>query len=141
MGVHDEALSPQPIMELATAFQRSRVLLTAWELDLFTVLAEESRTSAEVASAIGTDARATDRLMNALCGLGLLEKRAGRFANTPLASRFLVKGRPEFAAGLGHTNHLWATWSALTEAVRSGAPYPHPASSDRGEDWLRPFIA
>ena len=77
-------LTPKPIMELATAFQRSRPLLTAFELGLFTTLNAEARTSEETADALGTDPRATDRLMNALVALGLLEKRDGRFSNTPL---------------------------------------------------------
>ncbi len=40
-----EPLSPHAIMELASAFQRSRVLLTAYELDLFTALGDGSKTS------------------------------------------------------------------------------------------------
>lgn len=133
--------NPQAIMEMAVAFQRSRVLLTAFELDLFTVLNEEARSSAEVAEALGTDPRATDRLMNALVTLGLLEKREGRFVNTPAAFASLVKGQPGYMGGLGHTNHLWNSWSRLTDAVRSGSAPGVDAITDRHEDWLRPFIA
>jgi 2-polyprenyl-3-methyl-5-hydroxy-6-metoxy-1,4-benzoquinol methylase len=134
-------LTPKPIMELATAFQRSRPLLTAFELGLFTTLNAEARTSEEVADALGTHPRATDRLMNALAALGLLEKRDGRFSNTALTEKYLVKGRPEYMAGLGHTNHLWDTWSQLTEVVRTGQPAGAAEIDDRGDDWLRPFIA
>jgi SAM-dependent methyltransferase len=134
-------LSPKPIMELATAFQRSRPLLTAFELGLFTVLNSEARTSADTAAALETDPRATDRLMNALVGLGLLEKHGGRFSNTPMAEAYLVRGRPEYLGGLGHTNHLWDTWSRLTDAVRAGHPAGVDEINDRGDDWLRPFIA
>jgi len=137
-----ESLSPQGIMEMATAFMRSRVLLTAYELDLFTVLGEESRSSSQVAHALGTDERATDRLMNALCAMGLLEKREGRFSNTHLASRILVKGKPDFMAGLMHMAHLWETWSTLTEAVRQGRSVVERAANvnERDSDWLRAFI-
>jgi SAM-dependent methyltransferase len=141
MATTGETLSAQPILDLATAFQRSRVVLSAWELDVFTVVADQWRTSAEVAAAIGGDGRATDRLMNALVALGLLEKRDGRFANTPASARFLVKGAPDYMAGLGHTNHLYDTWASLTHAVRSGTAVPRPDVGDRGDDWLRPFIA
>ena len=79
--------------------------------------------------------------MNALVALGLLEKADDRFANTPVAAAFLVKGRPAYMAGLGHTAHLWDTWSHLTEVVREGRPAARPAMNDRGDDWLRPFIA
>src|SRR5512135_662827 len=141
MAAQSDALSPQPILELATAFQRSRVLLSAWELDLFTVLADERRTSGEVAAAIGADGTATDRLMNALVALGLLDKRDGRFANGALSARYLVKGRPEFMAGLGHTNNLWDGWSPLTDVVRAGQGQPRPAPPGREDEWRRHFIA
>lgn len=133
--------SPAPIMELATAFQRSRPLLTAFELDLFTALASEARTSEEVAGAIGADPRATDRLMNALVALDLLEKENGRFRNLPLAEKYLVKGRPDYLGGLGHTNHLWDTWGRLTSVVRAGHPEGMGNTDQRDDDWLRPFIA
>lgn len=137
-----ESLSPQGIMEMATAFMRSRVLLTAYELDLFTVLGDGTKSSGEVAGALGTDERATDRLMNALCRMGLLEKREGRFSNTHLASRILVKGKPDFMAGLMHMAHLWETWSTLTEAVRQGRSVVERAANvnERDSDWLRAFI-
>lgn len=135
-----EAVASRPILELANAFQRSRVLLTAYELGLFTVINDEWRTSAEVAEAIDTDARATDRLMNALTALGFLEKRDGRFTNSPAAARFLVKGRPEYMAGLAHTARLWQTWSGLTRAVRTGTGAVGDEVNQRGEDWLRAFI-
>jgi hypothetical protein len=99
-------LSPQPIMEIASAFMRSRALLTACELDLFTAVGEGDRSPGEVARSLQTDERATDRLMNVLCTLGLLEKAAGRFRNTPLAARFLVRGGPEYMDGLMHWVHL-----------------------------------
>lgn len=134
-------LTPKTLQEMATAFQRSRPLLTAFELGLFTVLNDDARTSEETADALGTDPRATDRLMNALVALGLLEKQAGRFRNSPLAASHLVKGRPDYMGGLGHTNHLWDTWSCLTEVVRVGHPADLPSTNDRGDDWLRPFIA
>jgi SAM-dependent methyltransferase len=135
------ALTPKALMELATAFQRSRPLLTAFELGLFTVLNSETRTSDETAEALGTDRRATDRLMNALVALGLLDKQDGRFRNAPLAESHLVKGRPDYLGGLGHTSHLWDSWSRLTEVVREGHPAVLPETNDRGDDWLRPFIA
>ena len=137
----DDPLSPQGILEVTTAFMKSRVLLTAYELGLFTCVDEGVRSSAEAARSLGTDPRATDRLMNALCAIGLMEKKEGLFSNTPLASRYLVRGRPEFLAGLMHSVHLWDTWSTLTEAVRRGSSVIARQVNERGADWLRAFIA
>ncbi len=132
--------SSSAILAMATAFQQSRVLLTAYELGIFTVLNEEERRSEEVAAAVDADARATDRLMNALVAMGLLVKQGERFRNTPGTAASLVKGKPGYMANLGHTNHLWDTWSGLTDAVRRGRGAVG-AASGRGSDWLRPFIA
>lgn len=128
------------ISEMARGFQASRILLTAVELDLFAALADGTRTSAEVAAKVGAEARATDRLMNALVVLGLLEKKGDRFGNTALANENLVPGRAAqtMSAPLGHLVNLWKSWSTLTDAVRAGTCVA-PASSE--ETFFRPFIA
>jgi len=128
-------------MQMARGFMNSRILLTAYELELFTALGDESATSAEVARSLGTDDRATDRLMNALCAIGLLQKEDDRFSNTPLAARFLVKGKPDYAEGMMHIANLWGTWSTLTDAVRAGTrtvPWPE---GEQGKKWIDAFIA
>lgn len=135
------SLAPDNIRDIAYAFQRSRVLLTAYELGLFTALGDESKMSAEVATILKTDPRATDRLLNALCAIGLLEKKDGKFSNTPASARFLVQGKPEYMAGLMHTVNLWDTWSTLTPAVRQGTSVGRPPVNERGEKWLTAFIA
>jgi len=128
-------------MELASGFMRSRAFLTACELDLFTVVGGRERTSAEVAADLRTDGRATDRLMNALCTVGVLEKSGERFRNAAATRRFLVRDAPEYMGGLMHWVHLWESWSTLTAAVRRGAAVTEPSVNDRGEEWLRSFIA
>ena len=134
------ALTPEALGDMASGFQRSRILLTAFELGLFTALGDGSRTSEQVAETLGTDPRATDRLMNALGALGLLEKRRDTFTNTPVAAQHLVEGQGGYMAGLGHTAHLWHSWSTLTEAVREGRAAGASPIDDRGDDWLGSFI-
>lgn len=141
MSVDQPRPEPRTILEMATAFQRSRPLLTAYELGVFTVLNEEQRTSTDVAAAVGAEPRATERLMNALVAMGLLEKQGPLFRNSPGAAAHLVKGRPGYMAGLAHTNNLWNTWSSMTDTVRQGRPAAIGAINDRGSEWLRPFIA
>jgi SAM-dependent methyltransferase len=140
-AVMADALSPQPIMELAFGFMQSRAFLTACELDLFTVVGDGDTGSAEVARTLGTDPRATDRLMNVLCSLGVLQKAADRFRNGPAAARFLVRGAPEYLDGLMHWVHLWESWSTLTSAVRQGSAVSAVPVDERGEQWLEAFIA
>jgi precorrin-6B methylase 2 len=134
-------LTREQIRDTAYAFQESRILLTAHELGLFTVLGNGRHTSAGIASLLGTDPRATDRLMNALCSIGLLTKENGRFSNSPAARECLVRDSPGYLGGLSHTVNLWNKWTTLTESVRTGRCVRDRRVDQRGEQWLTAFIA
>jgi DNA-binding CsgD family transcriptional regulator len=54
----------EDLINRVRAFQESRALLTAIELDLFSAV-RQGATAAEVASRLQTDERATEMLMNA----------------------------------------------------------------------------
>ncbi|MEW6195390.1 MAG: methyltransferase [Bacteroidota bacterium] len=136
----DGIFTSEQIRLLANSFQQSRVLLTAVELDLFTLLDKQLTPSSEIAKKLGTDEKATDRLMNALTALGFVRKVHGKFYNTEAASQYLVRGKPEYMGGLHHANNLWNSWSNLTEAVRKGYS-AYEDSNFRGENWLESFIA
>jgi hypothetical protein len=53
----NEQLDPSHIMQTATAFWGSKVLLTAVELDLFTMLGEEKFSAARLGDALGLHPR------------------------------------------------------------------------------------
>jgi hypothetical protein len=132
---------PGELMELASAFRVSRIILTGYELGIFTVL-ENKNTSLEIAGALETDPRATDRLLNALVAVGLIDKTGKTFSNTAFSSRFLVKGHPGFLDGLGHMINTWKTWSTLTGTVHTGrATALENSIEDRGDAWREAFIA
>ena len=65
------------IEDMARAYMRSRIILTAVELDLFTRVGGDGRSVAEVAGELATNVRATEMLLNALVAIGLRI----RFAN------------------------------------------------------------
>ena len=137
----NESITPEDIKNIAGAFRTSRILLTAVELNLFTVLEGHLITSKDMAEQIDADARATDRLMNALVAAGFLRKTKEKFYNTEHASEYLVKGKPGYMGGLMHTNHLYKTWGTLTDAVRKGGTVYERDINNRGENWLESFIA
>ncbi|NOY07109.1 MAG: methyltransferase domain-containing protein [Chlorobi bacterium] len=114
-------LTADQIRNFAFSWRASRVLLTACELDVFTILGESWKQSTEVAESLEADPRATDRLMNALAGMGVLVKKDGSFANTEAALRFLVRGSDGYIHSLDHVANLWKSWSTLTDAVRQGS--------------------
>jgi len=141
MPDENRMMTREQIRSIAYAFQESRVLLTAHELGIFTALGGGKHTSAAVASLLGTDPRATDRLLNALCAMGLLEKENGRFSNSVAAAQCLVEGSPGYLGGLMHTVHLWDTWTTLTGAVHNGTSASQPGAPGGGEEWVSAFIA
>ena len=75
------------IHRIATAFQQSRLLLTAVELGVFTALGNGRLTSGVIAGKIGADKRATNRLLNALCAAGLVAKKKGVLKKRPDSRR------------------------------------------------------
>jgi len=132
---------PAELMEMANAFRFSRIILTGYELGIFTVL-ESKKNAPEIAGTLGTDPRATDRLLNALVAVGLVEKTGDIFSNTAFSTRFLVKDRPGYLSGLGHMINVWKTWSTLTETVRTGKSTALENSiENRGDAWREAFIA
>jgi len=135
-----EIKSPEDIRELANSFRQSRVLLSAVELKIFTVLDRHMMTSEELSSIINTDSRATDRLLNAFCGMGILKKIKGKFYNTELSSKYLIEGKPEFMGNLYHTNNLWNSWSHLTDSVVKGTSIKGDQNKEEKNEWVESFI-
>jgi len=132
---------PDELAQTLRAFQESRVMLTAIELDLFTAVGQGA-SAREVAAKLATDARATEMLMNALVAMGMLAKQGGTFQNTPVAARYFVKDSPDDArAALMHTVHLWRRWSTLTRCVRAGTAVAREEAREPGDEWTWAFIA
>ncbi len=134
-------MNPNKIREFASAFQKSRILLTGFELDIFSNLDEKGTGNPQLAKHLHLDEHACERLLNALVSLGFLTKQNDLFFNTPESSAFLSKKSPDYLGGLAHSNHLWNTWSNLTGVIKTGKPANPSVINSRGEDWLYSFIS
>lgn len=135
------ALSFPEFVELARAFQESRLVLTAIELDVFRAAGEGAR-AGDVAALLGTDSRATEALLNALTASGAMTKEGDVFRNTPELAPFLAGGgESEARKALLHTVNLWRTWSTLTECVRAGKAVLPPGVEANDPDWRESFLA
>ncbi len=138
------ARKPDPdadcIRQTASAFMRSRILLTAFDLGIFTALAKSPASAAEAAALVKADERAVDRLLCALCVLGLVEKTDGLYANAPASATYLVKGGERYMGELGHMSDLFESWASLTEAVRAGGAVRPHRFEDQDEEQAETFI-
>ena len=122
------------LRELWGGFRASRVLITANNLGVFERLSTE-KDAGQVARLISADRRATEILLDALTGLGLLKKKNGRYINSKVSEMFLVRKSPYYQGDIiRHADSLWKNWSGLDEVVRSGRP--NRASHDH-ESFIR----
>jgi SAM-dependent methyltransferase len=131
MGTAKTTFWLKKVMEMAGDFHRSRILLTAVELDIFNQLGKRRMTAAELALRLKAAPRATTILLNALTSLGLLRKKGETYSNTASGGRFLVRESPHYrGAFLVHMARSWNPWQELTKVVKSGEAAPHEGPAD-----------
>ena len=121
----DQALSPVPLMQLATGFWVFKTLAAAHELDLFSRLSGTSGTTVGgLAEALAIEERPTDMLLTGCTALGLLVKNDDRYVNSPIAEEFLVRGKPYYFGGFVQMldQRLYPGWGRLGEAIRTNRP-------------------
>ncbi|GGK60300.1 methyltransferase [Ornithinimicrobium pekingense] len=111
------------LLELTTGFIATRTVYAAAEVGLADALASGPRTSADLATDLGTDPDATHRLLRACAAWGVFrQRRDGRFELTPAADR-LRAGTPgsmrEVVRMLGHPAYQ-RVWGELAGSVRTG---------------------
>jgi len=114
-------------MQLALAYRSSAVLFAASELNVFSSLAEGSQSAAEIAKACGAADEPIRLLLDSCVAAGMLSSAEGRYANTPTAEAFLVRGRPAYIGdGLKYAEDLYPTWGGLATLMRTGRPVLPP---------------
>jgi ubiquinone/menaquinone biosynthesis C-methylase UbiE/DNA-binding transcriptional ArsR family regulator len=111
------------LRKLYLGFISSRVILTTNNLMIFDNLKKAS-SAKEIARKLKIDPRATEILLDALTGIGLVSKsRDGRYRNTPVSNRYLVKGHRLYQGDIiKHASTMWQNFSALDEVVMTGRP-------------------
>jgi len=113
-----EKITEESILELARNFMASRVLISGAELDIFTLIAKESLTAEEIAAATGTKLRGMVILLDALCALGFLVKKDGRYHAEPSAAPLLSATAPDSILPMVlHMATVWQNWSQITDIV------------------------
>jgi predicted O-methyltransferase YrrM len=132
---------PEKFLRLAMNFMESRILLSAAELNLFTILVPAPLSAQEVASRIGADLRALTVLLDALSAMGLFVKQSGTYQCAHSVSPFLAEEAPNSVLPMVlHAAHLWRRWSGLTDVVRGTRVSKDAAKSSQTAEDLHAFI-
>lgn len=115
---------PIRLFYMATGFWVSQALFVATEFELFTLLDAQPLSAEELGRSLELEPRAARALLASLVSLGLVRLRGGRYANTSLASRWLVKGKPDYLGdGIGMLrDRLYEPWGRLNRALRTNRP-------------------
>jgi hypothetical protein len=79
----DSTVTPDAILQLGLAFWGSKTLLSAVELDLFTLLADGPLSVEAVTARLALHPRSVRDFLDALVALGQLERKDGLYANPP----------------------------------------------------------
>lgn len=108
------------VMADARAFMKSRVILTAAELDFFTHLYEKPDTAENLATRLKLDVNATGRVLDCLAGFGLLDKQNRQYRITDQGAYYSARHPESILPMIRHLGDLWNKWSGLTEIVRNG---------------------
>ena len=129
------------ILALARNFWECRVLLTAAELDLFTLLAPTPLTAQAVADRIHGDRRAVTILLDALAAMELLRKHGPQYQCLPGVAESLARSSPKSVLPMVlHSATLWRRWTELSGVVRGDAQARSRAQAPHDDAGLAAFI-
>lgn len=96
-GSGEQKLTPQAILDMNYAFARTAILVAFVRLRLFTYLANQPLTPVELATCADTVPELTERLLQGLELLGLVEREGNAYRLTPMADHFLVERKSSYA--------------------------------------------
>ncbi len=113
---------PTIVLSLLEAFRRSKTMFSAVSLGVFDSLESGPTTVGTLAHALGVNAGALERLLDACVGLELLCRNGEHYANTPTASSYLTARSPSRMTGyIKYSDDvLWKLWGNLEDAIREG---------------------
>lgn len=113
---------PAPMLE-AYAPMYARALVVATKLGVFDALREGGRSAASVADVCGIEPRATEKLLNLLVTMRYLGHRAGVYALSRQARRWLLADTPTSVRDVILMKELeWSWIDRLEGFVRDGEP-------------------
>ncbi len=117
-------LTPEKILHLGMAFWGAKTLLSAVELEVFTILATGPMDAETLRKRLDLHERSTLDFFDALVALGMLDRHDGLYSNTPETDLFLDKAKPSYIGGfLAMVNdRLYGFWGSLTEGLKTGRP-------------------
>lgn len=130
------------LMDVATGYWKSCVLSAAVELNLFDHIEPDGTDAKTLARKTGSSAQHLTELLDALCALGVLEKRGRRYCFAGGAEALLSRDSATcMLDALRFNVDLYPLWGRLAQTVREGRPaLPHGAHLGHDPERTRRFV-
>jgi predicted O-methyltransferase YrrM len=126
----DTPWNPGRLLSLSGSYWQSSALHAGVKLDLFTHIGSNDVTTEDLTQKMSVNQRALSLLLNALCAMGLLRKKAQAYCNSDAGLAFLSKDSDQYIGHMiVHHHNLAPSWARLDEAVRSGKPLRNRSTS------------
>lgn len=129
-------VNPSKIMQIGTGFMASKTLLTAVNMELFTLLAKGALSGQDIQTKLGLHKRSLYDFLDTLHALGLLNrigiKQTAVYSNSEDSDSFLDKNKPSYIGGMLEmaNNRLYPFWNDLEEGLKTGKPQNEVKNSE-----------
>lgn len=151
---NENQVTPTNIMQIGMGFWASKTLLTAVNMELFTLLAQGELTGNEIQVKLGLHDRSLYDFLDALVALGFLSrtglKEDAAYSNSEDSDFFLDKNKPSYIGGILEmsNNRLYPFWNDMEECLKTGKPQNESKNGGKplfeaiyaDQDRLREFI-
>jgi O-methyltransferase/methyltransferase family protein len=123
-----QQIDPSRIMQVGSGFWASKTLLTAVNMELFTILSKRELSAREIQLRLGLHSRSLYDFLDALVALGFLNRRGLKetsiYRNASDTDLFLDKNKPSYIGGILEmlNNRLYLFWNDLEEGLKTGLP-------------------
>jgi hypothetical protein len=130
--------TPDHILQTGFAFWNSKVLLSAVEFGLFTVLGQRRLSGSELGKELGLHPRGISDFLDALVAMKFLEREGdgaeSKYFNTPEGALYLDRNSPRYIGGILEmlNARLFEFWNDLPEALRTGKPQNETKHGEKG---------
>ena len=127
---------PSKIMQIGMGFWASKTLLTAVNMELFSLLGKGPKTGKQIQEILGLHSRSLYDFLDTLVALGFLRRKGIRdnaeYSNTEDSDMFLDKNKLTYIGGILEmsNNRLYPFWNNLEEALKTGKPQNESKSGE-----------
>lgn len=127
---------PIKIMQLMHSRWAVQALRSAVELDVFSKLSTMPKSAAKLAAELSLDVNGMEHLLNALSGLGFLNKKDGKYELSDESRMYLSKSSDLYMGWYVTDQRVQEAWSMLNQALKTGKPVNSVNQAEKAEEFF-----